>query len=97
MVARTGTETISTRTGAIALPLGVILLVVSTAIHPSGDVMDNPAIFTEYADSDGWIAIHFAQWVAGLLLTEWHSSGRWMPGRALPPTGRPPPLRQQNR
>jgi len=67
MDARIGTETISTRTGAIALPLGVILLVVSTAIHPSGDVMDNAAIFTEYAESDGWIAIHFAQWVAGLL------------------------------
>ena len=63
----TATEAISTRTGAIALPLGVILLVASTAIHPAGDVMDNPAIFRQYADSDGWIAIHFAQWVAGLV------------------------------
>ena len=61
MVARTGTATESTftRTGAMALPLGVILLVASTAIHPAGDVMDNPAIFRLYADSDEWIAIHF--------------------------------------
>lgn len=69
MVARTATatETTFTRAGAIALPLGVILLVVSTAVHPAGDVMDNPAIFRVYADSDDWIAIHFAQWLAGLL------------------------------
>ena len=30
--------------------------------------MDNPAIFMEYAQSDGWIAIHFAQWLGVLLL-----------------------------
>ena len=30
--------------------------------------MDNPAIFVEYAQSDGWIAIHFAQWLGVLLL-----------------------------
>ena len=69
MVARTGTATESTftRAGAMALPLGVILLVVSTAIHPAGEVMDNPAIFRVYSESDEWIAIHFVQWVAGLL------------------------------
>src|SRR5215204_1658123 len=46
-----------------------IVLVVSTAIHPSREApMDNPAIFLEYAQSDGWIAIHFAQWAGVLLL-----------------------------
>ena len=56
------------RTGAIALPLGVVLLVASTAAHPSReDVMDHTAVFREYAQSDGWIAIHFTQWLAGLV------------------------------
>ena len=61
MDARTGAETFTTRTGAVALPLAIIVFVVSTAIHPSREApMDNPAIFMEYAQSDGWIAIHFA-------------------------------------
>lgn len=56
------------RTGAIALPLGVVLLVASTAAHPSReDVMNHTAVFREYAQSDGWIAIHFTQWLAGLV------------------------------
>ena len=69
MDARTGAETFTTRTGAVALPLAILVFVVSTAIHPSREApMDNPAIFMEYAQSDGWIAIHFAQWVGVLLL-----------------------------
>ena len=35
MDARTGAEAITTRIGAKALPLGIILLVVATVIHPS--------------------------------------------------------------
>jgi len=69
MDARTGAEAITTRIGAMAFPLAIILFVVSTAIHPSReDAMDNPAVFTEYAQSDSWIAIHLAQWFAALLL-----------------------------
>jgi uncharacterized membrane protein len=70
MDARTGAEAITTRIGAIALPLGIILFVVSTAIfHPNREApMDNPAIFTEYAQSDSWVAVHLAQWFATLLL-----------------------------
>ena len=69
MDARMGAEAITTRIGAIALPLGIILLVVSTAIHPSSeDAMDNPAVFMEYAQSDSWIAVHLAQWFAALLI-----------------------------
>jgi len=64
-----GAEVITTRIGAIALPLGVILLVASTAIHPSREApMDNPAVFMEYAQSQGWIALHFGQWFGILLI-----------------------------
>ena len=50
-------------------PLAVIVFVVATAIHPSReDVMDNQAVFMEYAQSQSWIAVHLAQWVAALLL-----------------------------
>ncbi len=63
-------EAITNRVGAVAFPLGIILFVVSTVIgHPSReDVMDNPAVFMEYAQDDNWIATHFVQWLATLLL-----------------------------
>jgi hypothetical protein len=57
------------RVAAVALPLGAILALIVTAIHPHReDVMDNPAVFTEYAQSSHWVAIHFAQWFAAMLL-----------------------------
>jgi hypothetical protein len=57
------------RFGAVALPLGVIVPIAATAIHPHREnVMDNPAVFTEYAQNTSWIAVHFAQWVGALLL-----------------------------
>jgi hypothetical protein len=69
MDARTGAEANTTRIGAVALPLAVIVSVVATAIHPSREaLMDNPAVFMEYAQSQSWIAVHLAQWVAALLL-----------------------------
>jgi hypothetical protein len=70
MGARLGTEAITTRIGAASLPLGIILFVVATAIfHPNKeDPMNDPAVFMEYAQSDNWIAVHFAQWIAALLL-----------------------------
>src|SRR5919205_442695 len=63
-------DAITTRIGAVALPLGVILFVVVTAIfHPHREApMDNPAVFMEYAESDSWVAVHLAQWFAALLL-----------------------------
>src|SRR5215218_1682744 len=62
-------EAITTRLGAVALPLVVIVLVVATALHPNREApMDNPAIFTEYAQSDSWVAVHLAQWFAALLI-----------------------------
>jgi hypothetical protein len=57
------------RLAAVALPLGVVLPLVATAIHPHReDGMDHPAVFTEYAQSGDWIAVHFAQWGAAVLL-----------------------------
>lgn len=41
--------------------------VVTMAFHPSGDEDDHEAIFTEYADSGGWVAIHLGQF-AGVLI-----------------------------
>jgi hypothetical protein len=68
--ARMGAEAMMTRIGAVLLPVSIILFVVATAIfHPNReDPMDNQAIFMEYAQSDSWVAVHFAQWVAALLL-----------------------------
>jgi hypothetical protein len=61
-------ETMTTRFGALALPLGIVVLIAATILHPSReDVMDNPAVFREYAQSDNWVAVHFAQWGAALL------------------------------
>lgn len=70
MDARMEMEAITTRLGAVALPLGIILFVVATAIfHPHReDPMDNPAVFMEYAQSDSWVVVHFVQWIAALLL-----------------------------
>jgi hypothetical protein len=62
-------DAITTRLGAVALSLAIILFVVSTAIHPSSeDAMDNPAVFMEYAQSDSWVVVHLVQWFAALLL-----------------------------
>ena len=62
MDTRLGAEVTTTRIGAIALPLGIILLVAATAIHPSREApMDNPAVFMGYAQSQSWVAVHFAQ------------------------------------
>jgi hypothetical protein len=64
-----GDAAITTRLGAAALPLGIIVLVVSEVLHPSReDPMDNPAVFAEYARSDIWTAVHLAQWFGFLLL-----------------------------
>jgi hypothetical protein len=63
-----GNEALTIRLGAV-LPLGIILAMVATAIHPhKEDVMDNPAVFTEYAQSGDWVGVHFAQWIGAHVL-----------------------------
>jgi hypothetical protein len=64
-----GDDAITTRIGAVALPLGVILIMVAEYFHPSReDPMDNSAVFMEYAHSDSWTTIHLAEYFGFLLL-----------------------------
>src|SRR5829696_8709620 len=64
-----GDDAITTRLGAAALPLGVVVLVVAETLHPSReDPMDNPAVFAEYADSDIWTVVHLLEYFGFLLL-----------------------------
>lgn len=59
----------TTRIGAVALPLGIAVILVSEFFHPSReDPMDNPAVFMEYARSESWTAVHLAQYFGFLLL-----------------------------
>jgi Domain of unknown function (DUF4386) len=54
--------------GALLLGGFVLNAVVTMAFHPSGDEDDHEAIFTEYADSDGWVATHLGQFLGILLV-----------------------------
>ena len=64
-----GDEAITTRLGAVALPLGVVLIAISEAFHPSReDPMDFPAVFREYARSDVWTTVHLGEYFGFLLL-----------------------------
>jgi hypothetical protein len=66
---RVMSEAITTRVGAVALPLGTVLLAVSEAFHPSGeDPMDHSAVFREYAESDAWTTVHLGQYFGFLLV-----------------------------
>jgi hypothetical protein len=56
------------RLGSIAFLSGMIITVVSTAIHPSTeDPANHPLVFAEYASDDSWIAIHIGQF-AGVIM-----------------------------
>ena len=62
-------KAITTRLGAVALPLGAIMLMVAEFFHPSReDPMDFPAVFREYAHSDIWTTVHLGQYFGFLLL-----------------------------
>ena len=64
-----GDDAITTRLGAVALPLGIILIAVAEYFHPSReDPMNNPAVFMEYAHSDIWTAVHLAEYFGFLLM-----------------------------
>jgi hypothetical protein len=43
---------------------GFLLNLVVTLFHPSGDEDNHRLIFTKYADSDAWVAIHLGQFIA---------------------------------
>ena len=56
------------RIGSIAFLAGVIIAIVSTAIHPSTeDPSNHPLVFTKYARNDSWIAVHIGQFSLVLL------------------------------
>lgn len=55
------------RAAGALLVVGLLLNVVVTLFHPSGDEDNHRSIFTEYADSDVWVAVHLGQFVAVLL------------------------------
>ena len=56
------------RVGSIAFLLDVIIVIVSTAIHPSSeDPANHLLVFVEYASDDSWIAVHIGQF-AGVIM-----------------------------
>src|SRR5215210_6286466 len=84
----------TTRVGAAALPLGVVLIAGSEVFHPQReDPMNNPAIFMEYAQSDSWTAVHLVQYfgfllvLGGLVALYYSITSRPGPGSGLAPFG----------
>lgn len=69
-----------TLSGALMLSGFVLNAVVTMAFHPSEED-DHEAIFTEYADSGGWVATHLGQFVGVLL----GLAGLFVLARALRP------------
>ena len=45
---------------------GLLVFLVVTQFHPSGEEDNHPVIFAKYAASDAWVAIHFGQFAAVL-------------------------------
>jgi hypothetical protein len=89
-----GDDAITTKIGAVALPLGIIVLVVAEIFHPSReDPMDFPAVFREYAHSDIWTADHLAEYfgflllLGGLVALYYSVSGRLGVGAGVAPFG----------
>ena len=64
-----GDDASTTRMGAVALPLGVVLIAISEIFHPSReDPMDFPTVFTEYAQSNVWTTVHLGEYFGFLFL-----------------------------
>ena len=56
------------RVGSIAFLVDMIIVIVSTAIHPSSeDPANHRLVFAEYASDDSWIAVHIGQ-LAGVIM-----------------------------
>jgi hypothetical protein len=78
--------------GAVALPIGVVLIAISEIFHPSReDPMDFPAVFREYAQSNVWTTVHLGEYcgflllLGGLVALYYSVSAR--PGAGLAPFG----------
>jgi hypothetical protein len=59
----------SLRIGSTAFIVGVLIVIVSTMLHPSKeDPANHPVVFMEYANSNSWVAIHIGQFVGGIMV-----------------------------
>lgn len=59
----------SLRIGSTAFIVGVLIVIVSTMLHPSKeDPANHPLVFMEYANSNSWVAIHIGQFVGGIMV-----------------------------
>ena len=68
-IGSTSADRLTNRIGAVLFLLGLVVLVISTELHPAHEnPMDNPAVFREYAQSDLWIAVHLGQFLGFLLV-----------------------------
>jgi hypothetical protein len=64
-----GDDAITTRMGAVALPIGIVVIAIAEIFHPAReDPMDFPAVFEEYAKSDVWTTVHLGEYFGFLLL-----------------------------
>jgi hypothetical protein len=55
--------------GSIAFLAGIVIVIVSTGIHPSReDPANHPLVFEEYASDNSWIAIHIGQFAGGIMI-----------------------------
>jgi hypothetical protein len=64
-----GDDAITTRMGAVALPIGIVLIAISEIFHPAReDPMNFPAVFREYAHSDVWTTAHLGEYFGFLFL-----------------------------
>src|SRR5919112_2794280 len=89
-----GDDANTTRMGAVALPIGVLLIAISEIFHPSReDPMDFPAVFREYAQSDVWTTVHLGEYfgflflLGGLVALYYSVSARPGAGAGLSPFG----------
>ncbi|HEU4447630.1 MAG TPA: hypothetical protein VFR94_23350 [Nitrososphaeraceae archaeon] len=57
------------RIGSIVFLAGMVIVIVSTAIHPSTeDPSNHPLVFAEYASDDSWIAVHIDQFTGVIMV-----------------------------
>jgi hypothetical protein len=64
---RVGMERREVRFAGGLMLVGLLLNAVSTLFHPAGEEDNHQVIFTAYANSDSWIAVHLGQFVGVLL------------------------------
>ena len=63
-------ERLLLRIGSIAFIAGIVIVIISTAFHPSKeDPADHPLVFAEYAGDDSWIAVHIGQFAGGIMVS----------------------------